>query len=62
MGRIKSALVKRTSQKLFKEINFSEEFEKNKKILADLLPSKRIRNKIAGYIARLKKREKSQKA
>lgn len=61
MGRIKSTLVKRTARNLLKEQNvFSESFEKDKRILADMMPSKRIRNKIAGYIARLKKREKQE--
>lgn len=59
MGRIKSALVKRTARNLLKEENvFSEDFTKNKKILANTMPSKRLRNKIAGYISRLKKQEK----
>jgi len=58
MGRIKSTLVKRTSKELLKEDHgFSKDFEKDKKILGKTMPSKRIRNKIAGYIARLKKQE-----
>lgn len=62
MGRIKSTLVKRTARNLLKEENFfSESFEKNKKFLGDTMPSKRIRNKIAGHITRLKKREKQEK-
>ena len=61
MGRIKSALVKRTARNLLKEDNvFNENFEKNKKILADMMPSKRLRNKIAGYISRLKRQEKQE--
>ena len=56
MGRIKSLLIKRTANNLLKEENvFSEEFGKNKRLLADTMPSKRIRNKIAGYISRLKR-------
>ena len=58
MGRIKSALIKRTARNLLKEENkFSEDFNKNKNLLADTMPSKRIRNQIAGYITRLKKQE-----
>lgn len=58
MGRIKSALVKRTARNLLKEENtFDGNFNKNKKLLADTMPSKRLRNKIAGYIARLKKQK-----
>jgi len=61
MGRVKSALIKRTAKNLLKEENvFSENFEKNKKLLADTMPSKRLRNQIAGYIARLKKQEKQE--
>ena len=59
MGRIKSKLVKRTALSLIKEENkFSSSFENNKQILKDLMPSKKIRNQIAGYITRLKKRSK----
>ncbi len=62
MGRIKSALIKRTAKNLLKEENvFSENFNKNKKLLGNTMPSKRIRNKIAGYISRLKKREKQER-
>jgi len=61
MGRIKSALIKRTANNLLKEENvFSEDFEKNKKLLGNTMPSKKVRNKIAGYISRLKKREKQE--
>jgi len=59
MGRIKSKLVKRTANTLLKaENNFSYSFENNKKVLGEITPSKKIRNQIAGYIARIKKREK----
>jgi ribosomal protein S17E len=62
MGRIKSTLVKRTANNLLKEDNqFSEDFEKNKKLLGRTMPSKKVRNKIAGYISRLKKQEKKEK-
>ena len=58
MGRIKSKPVKRTTRILLKEKNqFSNNFEENKRILKGLIHSKKIRNQIAGYIARLKKRE-----
>lgn len=62
MGRVKSTLVKRTARSLLKESDsFSNSFEKDKKILVGTMPSKKVRNKIAGYIARLKKREKQGK-
>ena len=59
MGKIKTKLIKRTANSLLKgKINFSEDFEKNKKILGNCMPSKKIRNQIAGLLARLKKQEK----
>lgn len=60
MGRIKSTLVKRTSRKLIEKSpeSFSKEFDQNKKSLGRTMPSKRIRNKIAGYITRLNKNAK----
>jgi len=62
MGRIKSTLVKRTAEKLLKEENnFSEHFNTNKKLLADTMPSKKVRNKIAGYISRLKVQAREEK-
>lgn len=58
MGKIKTRLIKRTATALLKEeIGFDETFEKNKKILGREMPSKKVRNQIAGYIARLKRRE-----
>ena len=58
MGKIKSKLIKRTSENLRKEdIPFSEDFEKNKKILKNTMPSKKLRNQIAGYLSRLIKQE-----
>lgn len=63
MGRIKSTLIKRTALALLKEENkFSEEFEKNKKLLGKTMPSKRLRNRIAGYITRVKKNLKKKQA
>lgn len=58
MGRIKSALIKRTAEKLLKSegIEFEDDFGKNKLILGSIMPSKRMKNSIAGYITRLKKR------
>ena len=61
MGRIKSLLVKRTAKQLLaiKPELFTSSFEHNKKILGNNMPSKPLRNKIAGYIARLLKIKKS---
>lgn len=62
MGKIKSKLIKRTAKQLQNRgIKFSEKFEENKKILGKTMPSKKIRNQIAGYLAREKKKEKKEK-
>lgn len=54
MGRIKSTMVKRASRQLLEgEHGFTNSFEHNKKLLGNTMPSKPIRNRIAGYIARL---------
>ena len=50
-------MVKRTSRLLLKEENkFTSEFKENKQLLRGLTPSKKIRNQIAGYISRVKKK------
>jgi ribosomal protein S17E len=62
MGRIKTALIKRTTVQLMAGYDgFSEDFELNKKILKDTMPSKSIRNKVAGYISRLARQQKLSK-
>ena len=61
MGKIKSRLVKRTAENFIEnEIKFGEDFEKNKKILKNEMQSKKVRNQLAGYLARLKRREKKE--
>ena len=56
MGKIKSKLVKRTANELKKKgIQFNKNFEENKKILGRTMPSKKIRNQMAGFLARLEK-------
>ncbi len=59
MGRIKSTLVKRTAKELMKRHEFTGDFGKDKKILGKTMPSKKVRNKIAGYIVRLHKMRKN---
>ncbi len=61
MGRIKSKLIKRSSRQLLENSpeSFEKTFEENKKALGKTLPSKRMRNSIAGYIARVKKNTKT---
>jgi len=59
MGKIKSKLIKRTAEELVKKgIEFTESFEENKRVLGNTLPSKKIRNQIAGYLVRMKKKER----
>ncbi|MBT4717336.1 30S ribosomal protein S17e [Candidatus Woesearchaeota archaeon] len=57
MGRIKTTMIKRVGNKLVKthRDKFSPIFEKNKEILPQFVdvPSKKLRNVLAGYIARL---------
>jgi|TARA_B100001971_G_C18102198_1_gene489501 ribosomal protein S17E len=53
MGRIKSKLIKRTGRELLaEEEKFSGEFNSNKDVLKGTMPSKKIRNQVAGYITR----------
>jgi len=62
MGKIKTKLVKRTAEELVKQgIDFTEDFQKNKKILGNTMPSRKIRNQIAGYLVR-KTRLENEKA
>ncbi|MBD3246999.1 30S ribosomal protein S17e [Candidatus Pacearchaeota archaeon] len=59
MGKVKTKLIKRTANTLMDEgIEFSEDFEKNKEIIGKQMPSKKIRNQVAGYISRVKKNKR----
>ncbi len=61
MGRIKPRPLKSITEKTNEADSemYTESFEKNKKIVSQRLDvkSKKLRNVIAGYAARLKKRE-----
>ena len=60
MGRIKSLMIKRAARQLIDgEHQFNEKFEQNKKLLDNTMPSKPVRNKIAGYIARIIRMKKA---
>ena len=61
MGSIKSKLIKGTSRQLLEnsDESFGKTFAENKKALGSTLQSKKMRNKIAGYIARVKKNTKT---
>ena len=60
MGRIKTMLIKRVTNQLMDEHgeNFTTEFDKNKELVEQYadIQSKKIRNVIAGYATRLKKK------
>lgn len=60
MGRIKTKPIKRASLSLVEKAPemFDSTFEHNKKVLGRDMPSKKVRNMIAGYIARIKKNTK----
>jgi len=61
MGRIKTKLLKRTGEKLYSENKdkFKKDFKDNKKTVDELMdiPSKKLRNILAGYVTRLVKRK-----
>lgn len=58
MGKVRTETVKRVSRELLRKFpdRFSGDFESDKAVVNDLVitPSKRLRNRIAGYITRLK--------
>ena len=58
MGKIKSKAIRRAAKSLKTgDINFSDNFEKNKKILNGVTESKKIRNQISGLLSKVRKRE-----
>jgi ribosomal protein S17E len=60
MGKVKSKMIRRTTVELKKKgVKFSTEFDKNKRILGNTMPSKKLRNRLAGFIARVEKQEKA---
>ena len=62
MGKIKSKQIRRYAQEMMKEgVEFSENFEKNKKILGKEMPSKKMRNQMAGFLSRFMKNKKKEK-
>lgn len=63
MGRIKTQLIKRVTNDLMSQYGseFKKDFDENKEIVQKHLdvPSKKIRNVIAGYMTRLKRSGKA---
>ena len=60
MGRVRTKTVKKAAKVLIEKyyLKLTNDFHLNKKILSDVgrVPSKRIRNKIAGFATHLMKR------
>lgn len=53
MGKIKPKSVRKIAKILTKEkVKFEKDFEKNKRVLAGLMISKKIRNQIAGLMTK----------
>ncbi len=63
MGKRRTSSVSRIAIRLIKDYpeRFTNNYDENKKVLDELIyfPSKVLRNKVAGYIVRLKKGENS---
>lgn len=57
MGNIRTTFTKNMSKELVEKYpeELSGDFQKNKEFLRKVIDSKNIRNKIAGYIAHIKK-------
>jgi ribosomal protein S17E len=56
MGKIKSRLIRRSAKKMISEgIKFDKDFEKNKRILKGIIPSKKLKNQLAGLFSRIEK-------
>ncbi len=56
--KIKTKIIKRTARELIKRgIKFSDNFDENKKILGKTMPSKKIRNQIAGFVSKFEKQK-----
>jgi len=58
VGKIKSKSIRKAAKVLVnKGVEFSGNFENNKKVLKGLVMSKKLRNQLAGLTAKTKKRE-----
>ena len=61
MGKVRTEVVKRTARDLLSRYpdRFTMDFEENKRAVSELVvfKTKRLRNKVAGYITSLKKSE-----
>jgi ribosomal protein S17E len=60
MGRIKSTMIKRAARQLYAEVDgFNENFGNNKALLKETMPYKSMRNKVAGGIVKLARKDKA---
>lgn len=62
MGRIKGTIIKRATKELLKKYpsEFTTNYEENKKVVVKYVKQKKFRNSIAGYITRLKRKQKEE--
>ena len=61
MGKTKSKALRKVAKTVNNEgVRFNKDFEKNKKILEGLKLSKKLRNQMAGLMARTKKQQIAQ--
>ncbi|HZX45295.1 MAG TPA: 30S ribosomal protein S17e [Candidatus Nanoarchaeia archaeon] len=62
MGRIKTAQIKRVTRQLINNnaAQFSTDFKSNQAVVGKLIstPSKRLRNKVTGYVTKMTKQRK----
>lgn len=58
MGKVRIAAVKKVARELVERYpdKFTTDYESNKKVMADLIDAKtkRLRNRVVGYVTRLK--------
>ena len=60
MGKIKSKEIRRSANKLTKNgVKFSGDFEENKQILTGMSIGKKLRNQLAGLLAKTNKQEQT---
>jgi len=58
MGRIKSAMIRRAARELYEGVEgFTTKFEHNKKLLEKVIYYKSVRNRVAGTIVGLAKKQ-----
>ena len=64
-GKVRTGLVKKLAQELVKRFpdKFTTDFETNKKLVESLtnISSKKLRNRVAGYITQLQNQKKQDK-